>query len=199
MINKKIGIPLISIILFVGLIYIASAITGSIGNSRMVLRLAPGETIDRYILVKNVNDVPVTINMVATGDLSKDLKIKDASFVLQPAQEKQAHFTIKAPQSGTSETKINIQFTPEDGNSIGLTSTIIVVVNESASPGQNNVPDYGTDNGSGVNVNDGSNKSISSGVSPVLLLAISTLVLVIILAALYIYSVKKKRSVRRKK
>ncbi len=47
----------------------AQKVTGSIGNSRMVLKMEVGETLSRSILVKNVNDFPVKIDITVTGDL----------------------------------------------------------------------------------------------------------------------------------
>jgi len=107
-----------------------SAITASIGNSRMVLRVGPGENIEKSILVRNINDVPVTIKFAVTGDLSKNVKLKDESFILQPGEEKNALFSIKADNANVTETKINVGFFPEDGNSVGLSSSIVVIADE---------------------------------------------------------------------
>jgi hypothetical protein len=106
----------------------AMALTGSIGNARMVLRLEQGQEIEKYILVKNVNDVPLTINLTATGDLADYIKIKDNNFKLDPGKEKKAYFTIKAALSKTTTTSINVAFTPEEGSGVGLSSTIITLV-----------------------------------------------------------------------
>ena len=67
--NKKILLlSFISIVIIISNILIVSALTASIGNSRMVLRLDKGETIERSILVRNVNSFPVNIELAATGD-----------------------------------------------------------------------------------------------------------------------------------
>jgi len=118
---------------FVGSVY---AITGSIGNARMILRPEVGETIDRTILVKNVNDVPLDITLSVSGDLEGDVKLIDEEFNLAAGDERKARFTIKIKNDVTTETKINVQFSPVDGgNGVGLSSTIIIIPDESESTG----------------------------------------------------------------
>ena len=51
--GKKI---LFALAVILSLMYLASAITGSIGSAKMILRAKPGEEIGRSILVRNVND-----------------------------------------------------------------------------------------------------------------------------------------------
>lgn len=107
------------------------AITGSIGNARMILRVTQGDKIDKSILVKNVNDVAVNIELNALGDLAEDITIKDKQFTLQPGEEKKAYFTVYVRKAGTSEAKINVKFSPIDGgNGVGLSSTVIVIAEE---------------------------------------------------------------------
>jgi hypothetical protein len=79
-----------------------SAITGSMGNSRMVLRLDVGESVQKYILVKNVNDEPLTIELNASGDLADHVTIEEDSFTLEPGAEKKAYFTITAAKLSSS-------------------------------------------------------------------------------------------------
>lgn len=107
-----------------------SGLTASIGNSRMVLRAAPGEDIEKYILVRNVNNASVTINLFASGDLATNIKLAEESFVLVAGEEKKAYFTIKADEAGTTETKINVAFKPEEGSGAGLSSTVILIADE---------------------------------------------------------------------
>ena len=105
-------------------------LTASIGNSRMVLRVAPGEDVERYILVRNVNNESVTIELFASGDLTENIELAEESFVLAAGEEKKAYFTIKSNEPGTTETKINVAFKPEEGNGAGLSSTVILIVDE---------------------------------------------------------------------
>ena len=120
---------LIAFSLLVAIILISNvfALTASIGNARMVLRTETGEKLEKYILVKNVNDVPVDIELIASGDLENYIDIKDDNFRLEPEEDKKAYFTIDVRKAGTSETKINVRFTPDEGNGVGFSSTIIVI------------------------------------------------------------------------
>jgi preprotein translocase subunit SecG len=130
MVAKKSYLSLVIIsLLILTIMTSVSAITGSIGNARMILRdVETGDTIERSILVKNVNDVSVDIELFAEGDLEDSIDIKDNNFRLEPQTEKKAYFTIKVKKPGTTETKINVKFTPiEGGNGVGLSSTIIIV------------------------------------------------------------------------
>ena len=54
----KWGFGVFIILILISSISLVHAITGSIGNARMVLRVNVGDTIEKYILVKNVNDIP---------------------------------------------------------------------------------------------------------------------------------------------
>ena len=122
----------IVITLLICSISFASAITGSIGNARMILRASQGDIIDKTVLVKNVNDVSVNIEIFASGDLEKYIDVKDKKFTLAAGEEKNAAFTIKVPKNGTTESSINVKFSPLDGgNGVGLSSTVIIMANES--------------------------------------------------------------------
>jgi len=104
-----------------------SAITGSIGNSRMIINSKTGDTVERTILVKNVNNISVAIEMVSEGDLTSDLKIQNPNFTLAPGEEKKVNISIKVTKEGSTETKVNVKFTGvgEKGG-VGLSSTIII-------------------------------------------------------------------------
>jgi len=125
--DKKIILGAFSILVVIILVSNILAITGSIGNARMILRADKGDEIEKYILVKNVNDVNVDIELSASGDLEEYIDIRDDNFSLSPGDEKKAYFTIDVAKSGTSTTKINVKFTPEEGNGVGLSSTVIVI------------------------------------------------------------------------
>ena len=128
---KKSVVLLVFLFLILASFIYVSAITGSIGNARMVLRANLGDKIDKSILVKNVNNVSINIELNAEGDLAEDIIIKDKEFTLSPGEEKKASFTINVKKSGTTESKINVKFSPvEGGTGVGLSSTIIVIANE---------------------------------------------------------------------
>jgi hypothetical protein len=126
------------------------AITASIGNARMVLRANVSDTIERSVLVKNVNNETVKIESFVSGDLAKNMILKNANFTLAPNQEKNIDFKVKITQNGTTETKINIAFNPMDGKSggVGLTSTIIIIA------GGESIDDSDTDTGNTTSILD---------------------------------------------
>lgn len=132
--NFKIITPAVLILIVLMNIVSVSAITGSIGNARMILRAEQGDEIEKYVLVKNVNDVAVNIKVTAGGDLADYIDIKDKEFTLQPGDELKAQFTIKVAKAGTTESRINVQFTPveESKNGVGLSSTVIVIAEENS-------------------------------------------------------------------
>lgn len=133
--SKKIISCLLMSLIFVSF---ASAITGTIGNARMILRLEQGEEIERYILVRNVNNISVNIELFASGDLEDKINIKDESFVLESGEEKKAYFTIKPTEIGTTESRVHVRFEPVEGkDGVGLVSTIIVITSENKEYNEN--------------------------------------------------------------
>ena len=114
--------------IIVGLLGLVSAITGSIGNGRMILRPEIGEKVEKYVRVINNNDVGVEIEVFASGDLAEDIAVIDDKFTLNAGEEKKAYFTINIKKGGKTESKINVKFTPIDGeNGVGLSSTVIII------------------------------------------------------------------------
>jgi len=190
---------ILAIILLILNSFLASAITASIGNSRMVLRPAFGETLERSILVKNVNNVKVDIELSASGDLADSIKIEDDKFSLQPNQEKKAIFTIKASEKGTTESKIMVKFTPEEGNGVVLTSTIIIITSgTSVSNEEESEEDSGVSVSPGLNEDTSQDNDSKIAFSPMMILGLSTLVLFIILFVLVLYTTKSKKKKRGK-
>ena len=165
----------------------------------MILRPAFGETLERSILVKNVNNVKVDIELSASGDLADSIKIEDDKFSLQPNQEKKAIFTIKASEKGTTESKIMVKFTPEEGNGVVLTSTIIVIISgTSVSNEEESEDDSGVSVSPGLNEDTNQDNNSKIAFSPMLILGISTLVLFLILFVLVLYTTKSKKKKRGK-
>jgi len=165
---KKNGIYL-SLIVVVIVLYLSVslvfAITGSIGNSRMVLRdVKVGDTIEKTILVINRNEVAVNVTMSATGDLAGDIDIIDNEFILQPGEEKKAAFKIKVTKDGETESNINILFTPIDGgNGVGLSSTIIVLASKDGNSIFNPTEEENEEEIGGVNIKPGGNANALLG------------------------------------
>lgn len=179
---------------------IASALTASIGNARMVLRAEVGQTLEKSVLVKNVNDVAVKISMFVSGDLQNYTKLDEKEFNLNPGDEKNAYFTIKAINPGTYETNINVQYTPETGNGVGLSSTVVLIAyGEGQMPDDTNNdvvdnPDNGNSTG------DAANDSGSSGKfnSKIIIFLISTLFLFIAFGFLIFLMIKSKKRAKKR-
>ncbi|MEK6854651.1 MAG: hypothetical protein AABX73_00325 [Nanoarchaeota archaeon] len=195
------------LLLFFAISFISgvSAITATLGNSRMVLRLSPNEEVERYLLVRNTNDVSVDIEILATGDLAETTKIKDKSFSLKPGDEKKAYFTIEPKEAGTTETNLNVKFTPPEGNGVGLSATIIVVASgpgneeEQEEESQMDEPKVNTP---GINIKPGQkttqkDESESSPIKLFFILTTTLSVMLIILLLIYYKIKNKKRGARR--
>jgi len=185
-----------------------SAITGSMGNAKMILYPEVGglfaTTIDKSILTKNVNDVPINIKLEADSKAAEFIKIIDKEFVLQPGEDKKATFEIKVRKEGRYEGKINVFFTPLESNNsskpgVALSSTIIVIASkadnyeeseesdDSQDGESNDVEDEGVSVMTGSAVGDGEKNSVG-----VKLLSLSTLILVIILGTLLYVTSRKQ-------
>src|SRR3989344_7357568 len=182
-----------------------SAITGSIGNARMILSetLNPelGEldgkttvTIEKSILVRNVNDIPVNVTLKVDPDGGEFIEIIDDNFILEAADngvtEKKARFNVNIKDEGSYEGKINVFFAPVNSDEPGVVLSSTIIVN--ANPGE----DY-TDDGdnsedntpiAGWATNEGLNKGAIA-------LGISTLILIVLLGVL-VYVQQKKASAR---
>ncbi len=177
---------------------LVSSITASIGNSRMILRAESGEKLEKYVLVKNVNDVPVTVELVVSGDLENYTEIKDNNFTLSPEEEKKAYFTIESPVKGMSTSKIYVKFIPEEGNTVGLVSTIIIIAGNSTEPVNITTIEKESESSSLFNFKSQSkeNSSPQLQMSPILLLTFSSAALLIIFILLVMYATKGKKRVR---
>lgn len=122
--------------LIIGLLVATSvtALTASIGNGRMVLypEVSDGQsvTIQRSILVKNNNDLPVIIHLDPDPLLKRITTVLDNDFTLDPGAQKEAQFVITLNSGGNYEGRMLVKFSPSDPASketpVGLTSTIII-------------------------------------------------------------------------
>lgn len=189
------------VIAFIGLIIInifyVSAITGNIGNAKMILYPEVNgwttTTIEKTILVKNINNVSVNISLKTDTDGGKFLKIIDKEFVLQPGEEKKAGFEVNVKKEGNYQGKINVFFSPVKGKEAGvvLPSTIIVIASK--------------DNGYRDNSNETNNANNSienpitrygnSKINPAIIISfISTIILFVVLIFLIYLNSKKKKA-----
>lgn len=132
---EKRSLSLFTVVLLALLINLTfvSAITGSIGNSRMILRPEVDgwsyTSIEKYILVKNVNDVPIDIELKLDETAQEFIELVDEKFSLEPGQDYKAKFLVQVKKVGDYSGKIQVFFTPQDGEGAGvvLSSAIIVI------------------------------------------------------------------------
>jgi hypothetical protein len=114
----------------------ALSLTASMGNARMILypNMEEGKPylIERTILVKNVNDIPLKITLEPMGALENQTEIIDTNFVLQPNETRNARFSITILGPGKYETNVGVSFYPENSTKeegVGLMSNIIIMAN----------------------------------------------------------------------
>ena len=85
-----------------------------------------GDKFERSVLVINDNDIPVNINVTASGDLADDIKIIDKTFTLQPGEQKKARFTLEIKSAGTTTNRINVAFQAINKTGGGMSSVITI-------------------------------------------------------------------------
>ena len=171
----------------------ASAITAKIGNGRMGLRGQTGEVIEKYVKVINENDVNINISISASGDLADDVIIKENSFILKPKEEKNAFFTIKANKAGTTETKINVKFSPLEGaGGAGLSSVVILIAEGEDLKENNSIFDIF--NNKKDNPESDSNSAINRfNLTAIMLYITSATLLTFVTLLVLTYLIKRKR------
>lgn len=186
---------------------LVSAITGSMGNARMILYPEvngwTNTVIEKSISITNVNDMPINITLALDSNATKFIELIDETFILQPEENKAAQFEIRVKKEGRYDGKINVFFRPVNGTEGGvvLSSTIIVIAKKDQGYEEDNTdtdtnPD--TDNTGEVDLGGEEKKPVLSNL--VKFWGASTLVLLLILLALlYILSKKRGRSKRKKK
>jgi hypothetical protein len=204
--NKKIFILLLVIFLItlVTCFNFVSALTGSIGNAKAVLYPEVGffgVTIDRTILVTNVNDVPVKITIEATGNNSKMFKIIDKEFLLESGEEKEARFQISINDPGSYEGRVNVFFKPEEGSSAGvaLSSEILIyAIKKGATNTTNTDSDTDSENNqntvNNASILDSKNSTISKKDWLIGFGVVFEVLIVLILAILIVVLILKKKS-----
>jgi len=202
---KKLTVFLAVLLVSLFVVSFVSAITGSIGNARMVLRVNVGDKIEKSILVKNVNDAPIDIKISASGDLEDYTKVIDNEFRLESDQEKNARFTIDVKKNGTFENKINVMFSPiEKGNGVGLSSTVIIIANGEGEAGDeaDNFDQSSNDNTNSDNNDNGMSLTgnvSSSLISPIIIAGLITFIMLIIFLSLLVILYKKSKKPKKKR
>ena len=199
MIDKKTLVFAFAIVVLMTGIMMVSAVTGSIGNGKMVLYPEvngwTNTVIPKTILVNNVNDIPVNITLKLDSNASDFIDLIDETFILEAGESKKAEIVIKVKKEGTYEGRVNVFFKPVEGNEAGvvLSSTIVVIAKK----------DTGYEEDKENSEEEQENEDVLNPENPgeqnkpsklIAVWGISTLVLVIILLVLlYIWGKKRKK------
>jgi hypothetical protein len=210
--NKKILILGTILLTLLISLQLASALSAT-GWAPRVIRPEKGVPLEKYILVQNTNDVPITIEIEVGGDLKDDIELVDNTFVLLQGQEKKAYFTVNTQHSGL--VNFVVRYVPEEGNAVGLSHKVSVSTEggtplEKAISEDNDEPTDTTsdsppsnDEPSGFSLTPGGipEESRDKPFNPMIIFSITTPLLAIAVIALLIFSAKltkpKKRLKRR--
>ena len=193
-----IGIMFLVILLSISSV---SAITGRMGNAKMILYPEVNgwtyTTIDRTIYTENVNDVAINITLRLSDGAEDYISLIDESYILQPGENKKAAFQVRVKKVGTYEGKILVFFaSTEQGHGPGvvLNSEVIVIAKKDQDYQEFKEDENPSDEEEG-------NETLGSGItggaigdsvgSMKVLLASSTIVLFIVLLSLVYFANKK--------
>lgn len=173
-----------------------SAVTGSMGNARMILYPEvngwTNTVIEKSILVKNVNDMPINITLELDENSSNFIELIDKSFILESGEEKKAQFEVKVKKEGKYEGRINVFFRPIEGKESGvvLSSTIVVIATKDNGyeDDEEELEEEITEDEEKPNNSESINKSSKT----MTYLTISTFILVLALIILFYIAGKKR-------
>ena len=201
---KRLGVAVV--VLFIVLVSLGavSAITGAMGNAKMVLYPeVNGWTyteIEKSLLIKNVNNESINITLQVDAETGEFIELIDESFILEPKTERKAQFTVKVKEEGTYKGKIAVFFSGlgKQKAGVALSSEVIVIArkDQGSRGGEENTGGVGQEDTGGVISGEKKSSLTTSG-----LLIVPVLVLSIILVALMIIMMKKRKKggKRRKK
>ncbi|MGY4884768.1 MAG: hypothetical protein ACP5NZ_04290 [Nanobdellota archaeon] len=205
---KKTLIFALALMFMISSSFLVSAVTGSIGNAKMVLYPEvngwTNTVVEKSIQVNNVNDVPVNITLKLDENASKFIDLVDESFILEAGESRKAQIEIRVRKEGKYEGRVNVFFRPVEGKDAGvvLSSTIVVIAKkesdyEEPEEEEENPQNTTEENEEQINTE----KPESTGKSKLLKAwGFSTLILlVILLVLLYIWGKKRNQSKRKRK
>ena len=191
--KKDLIIVLLLMFMFVFIVNV-SAVTGKIGNARVVLypEINGKTTIDRTIQVINDNDFPVNINISESDEYKGIIQVEDKGFTLQAGEQKDAKFKIVLTKTGNYDGNVIVYFKKEgDKQGVALASRIII---HATGKGQDGVYDNNSVKDSdvkGTSISGNSVKASLGKISPVfIILGITTLICIIVL--IYLIDIKSK-------
>ena len=205
---KKTLILAFTILFLISGSVLVSAVTGSIGNAKMVLYPEvngwTNTVIEKKIQVNNVNDIPINITLKLDQNSSEFIELIDESFILEPGETKKAQIEIKVRKEGRYEGRVNVFFRPVEGKEAGvvLSSTIVVIAkkDQGYEEEEEEVPEENTEDNptNQTGINTGNGKTENSKL--IKIWGLSTFILlVILLILLYIWGKKRKQSKRKRK
>jgi len=204
--KKGITLGFVLLLVLINSMFI-SAITGSIGNAKMVLYPEvngwTNTVIEKTVLVKNVNDVPINITLELDENATKFIEIIDKSFILEPGEELKAKFEVKVKKEGKYEGRINVFFRPTEGKESGvvLSSNIVVIASKDNGYEEENEEESNEENtDDNPNTTEIENNNGNKTNNVLILLSISTIVLFLLLLMLaYIANKKKGKKLNQKR
>ena len=180
---------------------LVSAITGSMGNAKMILYPEvngwTNTVIEKTILTKNVNNVSINVTLQLDQNATKFIELIDKSYILAPGENKTAQFEVKVKKEGTYQGKINVFFSPADGKGPGVVLSSVVTVIAKKNQDYTDMPNT-NDSNTGDVISD--NENGGQGIPRLFLFwGIGTAVLVIILLLLlYVWNKKRNKNKIRK-
>jgi len=146
---KKLSVVIGILLILLINISFSSAITGAMGNAKMVLYPEvngwTNTVIEKSILVKNANDVPINITLKLDEEGENFLELVDKSFILEPRTEREAQFLVKVKTEGTYQSKINVFFSSVDGQKAGVALASEITVIAKKDQGYDETNDENTD------------------------------------------------------
>ena len=197
--DKIIAIFLLLLFLTMFLSANVSAVTGKIGNARVVLYPeVDGRTvIDRTILIINDNPFPVEINITPSEEYKDIIQVADKDFTLKAGEEKDAKFKIILSQPGNYDGRLLVYFTePEKKQGVALSSRIIIYATEEGINDNIENPEEETEPITGGTIKE----SLIEKISPVfVILGLTTLIALAVLTFLIRIMNKKVEVVTNKR
>ncbi len=213
--KSKSCIFLVVIIFLLCNIFLVSALTGAIGNSKMVLypdvNGITSTKITKSILIKNNNPVPVNITLKLDDNSTKFITLAEESFIMQPNTEKKAEFVVSVKKEGTYDGKIAVFFkSAEEGSKepgVALSANIVVIAKK-----DNGYTDTGSDEPDATEQNSTSvgnilkdlfkdDKDVKENESPINgknIIIFSSLILTLILIIFLVILIKRGKKKRGK-
>jgi len=203
---KKLSVVIAVLFLLVMSVGFSSAITGAMGNAKMVLypevNGLTNTVIEKSILIKNVNNESINITLQLDSDGEKFLELVDKSFILEPYAEKAAQFIVKVKNEGNYNAKINVFFSSLENKKTGvaLSSEITVIAKKDQGYIESSDDNVNTEeDGNTITTGDVTGKEKKSILSGFGLLISLSFALMLILVVLMIALLKKNGEKRRKK